>query len=79
MTAPIPKSSRRFSKFMTCWSIFSTQMTTAAAIGLNPTAAADILSISLPAQIGMLGLYVGTGHLDLRTWMQSGLLDIRKR
>ena len=73
------KKSRTFSKRLTAWSVLSTQMITAAAIGLNPGGAADILSVSLPSQIALLGLYMGTGHLDLRSWLNSGLLDIKKK
>ncbi len=42
----------------------------------GPVAVATVVGTSA---IAHLALYIGTAHLDLRSWIASGLLDVGKR
>ena len=42
-------------------------------------ASADVITVVGSAAIAHLALYIGVGHLDLRSWVASGLLDLRKK
>jgi len=68
VTKSTPQKSRSYSKKLTAWSligIFALAFWGATAVG--------------SAAIAHLALYVGVGHLDLRSWVASGLLDLRKK
>ncbi|MEY9198466.1 hypothetical protein ABIA16_003582 [Sinorhizobium fredii] len=73
MTKPRDQKTRSYSKRLTAWSL----------IGIFALAFwgadADTITVVASAAIAHLGLYIGTGHLDLRSWIASGLLDIRKK
>ncbi len=40
-------------------------------------ASADVITVVGSAAIAHIALYIGVGHLDLRSWVASGLLDLR--
>lgn len=40
---------------------------------------AEIVTVVGSAAVAMLMLYMGVGHLDLRSTIASGLLDLRKK
>lgn len=73
MTKPIAQKSRSYSKKLTAWSL----------IGIFALAfwgaSADVITVVGSAAIAHLALYVGVGHLDLRSWVASGLLDLRNK
>lgn len=73
MTRPTQPKSRSYSKRLTAWSL----------IGIFALAfwgaTADVITVVGSAAIAHLALYVGVGHLDLRSWVASGLLDLRKK
>lgn len=73
MTKPTQQKSRSYSKKLTVWSL----------IGIFALAfwgaTADVITVVGSAAIAHLALYVGVGHLDLRSWVASGLLDLRNK
>ena len=75
MTKPATTSqkSRSYSKRLTSWSLAG--IFALAFWG----ASADVITVVGSAAIAHLALYIGVGHLDLRSWVASGLLDLRKK
>ncbi|MDX0164402.1 hypothetical protein GOC43_21350 [Sinorhizobium meliloti] len=73
MTKPTQQKNRSYSKKLTAWSLFG--IFALAFWG----ATADVITVVGSAAIAHLALYVGVGHLDLRSWVASGLLDLRKK
>jgi len=73
MTRPSAQKSRSYSKKLTSWSL----------VGIFALAfwgaTADVITVVGSAAIAHLALYIGVGHLDLRSWVASGLLDLRSR
>jgi|GEM_PF-4935125 len=66
-----PQKSRSYSKRLTAWSL----------VGIFALAfwgaSADVITVVGSAAIVHIALYIGVGHLDLRSWVASGLLDLR--
>lgn len=73
MTKPSQQKNRSYSKKLTAWSL----------LGIFALAfwgaSADVITVVGSAAIAHLALYIGVGHLDLRSWVASGLLDLRKK
>lgn len=70
---PEQQKSRSYSKKLTAWSLAG--IFALAFWG----ASADVITVVGSAAIAHLALYIGVGHLDLRSWVASGLLDLRKK
>lgn len=66
-----PQKSRSYSKKLTAWSLVGIFALAFYGIG------ADVITVVGSAAIAHIALYIGVGHLDLRSWVASGLLDLR--
>ncbi|WP_027489218.1 hypothetical protein [Allorhizobium undicola] len=74
MTKPaLSQKSRSYSKKIVAWSLAGIYLL--ALLGRD----AEIIYAVGAVAMAHLGLYIGTGHLDLRQWIKTGLLDIRKK
>lgn len=74
MTRPaLQQKSRSYSKKIVAWSLAGIYL-----LALLDRDAEVIYAVGAVA-MAHLGLYIGTGHLDLRQWIKTGLLDIRKK
>ncbi|MBY5684812.1 hypothetical protein HFO32_22070 [Rhizobium leguminosarum] len=74
MTKPaLNQKSRTYSKKIVAWSLAGIYLL--ALLGRD----AEVIYAVGAVAMAHLGLYIGTGHLDLRTWLASGLMDIRKK
>jgi hypothetical protein len=67
------RKSRTYSKRLTAWSLVG--IFALAFYGVN----ADVITVVGSSAIAHLALYMGTGHLDLRSILSSQLLKIGKR
>jgi len=72
MTKPRDQKSRTYSKRLTAWSL-------AGIFGLGAWRDADTIYAVGSAAIALNLLYMGVGHLDLRSILASQLLKIGKR
>ncbi|KQQ72388.1 hypothetical protein ASF70_12705 [Rhizobium sp. Leaf321] len=70
---PSDQKSRTYSKRLTAWSLGGIY-----ALAFWGTTA-DVLTVVGSSAIALIALYIGVGHLDLRSWVASGLLDLRKK
>jgi len=70
---PETQKNRTYSKKLTAWSL----------IGIFALAfwgaSAEVITVVGSAAIAHIALYIGVGHLDLRSWVASGLLDLRNK
>lgn len=74
MTKPaLQQKNRTYSKKVVAWSLAGIYLL--ALLGRS----ADVIYAVGTVAMAHLGLYIGTGHLDLRTWLKSGLMDIKAR
>lgn len=71
--APREQKSRTYSKRLTSWSLAGIFIL--AALGRE----AEVIYAVSSAAVAHLLLYMGTGHLDLRSILTSELLKLRKR
>lgn len=68
---PETQKNRTYSKKLTAWSLAGIFALAFYGIG------ADVITVVGSAAIAHIALYIGVGHLDLRSWVASGLLDLR--
>jgi hypothetical protein len=74
MTKPsLQPKARSYSKKIVAWSLAGIYL-----LALLGRSAEVIYAVGAVA-MAHLGLYIGTGHLDLRQWIKTGLMDIRKK
>jgi len=68
-----PTKNRTYTKLIVVWSLAA----------INALAFfhvdADALAVVGSTDVALIGLYMGIGHKDLKTWVASGLLDLRRK
>jgi len=79
MTQKSKTSTRKFSKKATAWALTGIFALAFYGMHIGVPDLAGILTVIGSVSIAHLVLYMGVGHLDLRTLVAQGLLDLRRK
>ncbi|AMD59421.1 hypothetical protein AWN88_14205 [Agrobacterium tumefaciens] len=78
MTKP-KTSSRTFSKRATAWSLVGIFSLAFYGVYVGYPDLAELITVVGSAAVAHLVLYMGVGHLDMRSLIAQGLLDLRRK
>lgn len=73
------KSTRTFSKRATAWSLIGIYFLAFFGVWVGYPDLAELVTVVGSAAVAHLVLYMGVGHLDMRSLIARGLLDLRKK
>lgn len=79
MTSKSKTSTRTFSKRLTAWSLFGVFGLSFYGISVGYPRLAELITVVGSAAVAHLVLYMGVGHLDMRSLIAQGLLDLRRK
>ncbi|KAA1237150.1 hypothetical protein FHL81_10955 [Agrobacterium tumefaciens] len=72
-------STRTFSKRATAWSLFGIYVLAFYGVSVGYPGLAELITVVGSAAVAHLVLYMGVGHLDMRSLTAQGLLDLRRK
>jgi hypothetical protein len=78
MTKP-KTSTRTFSKRATAWSLLGVYALAFYGVAVGYADLAELITVVGSAAVALLILYMGVGHLDMRSLIAQGLLDLRRK
>jgi hypothetical protein len=73
------KSTRTFSKRATAWSLIGVYALAFFGVYVGYPGLAELISVVGSVAVALLVLYMGVGHLDMRSLIAQGLLDLRRK
>lgn len=75
-----PKTfTRKFSKRATAWSLIGVYFLAFFGVYVGYPDLAELITVVGSAAVAHLVLYMGVGHLDMRSLIAQGLLDLRRK
>ena len=72
-------STRKFSKRATAWSLIGIYALAFWGVYVGYSGLAELITVVGSAAVAHLVLYMGVGHLDMRSLVTQGLLDLRRK
>ncbi|MCD4660805.1 hypothetical protein [Agrobacterium sp.] len=72
-------STRTFSKRATAWSLFGIFALAFYGVCVGYPDLAELITVVGSEAVAHLVLYMGVGHLDMRSLIAQGLLDLRRK